>query len=38
MKEVGASLTLIVKKGNSHDPFYGDPAMWSFLDKHLKAR
>jgi acetyl esterase/lipase len=36
MKDAGASFTLIRKKGSSHYPEYGDPAVWKFLDERLK--
>jgi dipeptidyl aminopeptidase/acylaminoacyl peptidase len=36
MKEVGGDFTLILKKSGSHEPYWGEPAVWKFLDDHLK--
>jgi acetyl esterase/lipase len=34
---VGASFVLLVKKGVGHQDFYGDPEVWSFLDRNLAS-
>lgn len=37
MKEVGASHTLIIKKGAGHGSFHNDKAVWDFFDRNLKG-
>jgi acetyl esterase/lipase len=37
MKEVGASHTLIVKKGARHENFYDENAVWDFFDRNLRV-
>ena len=32
---VGTPFSLVVKKGVRHESFYGDPLLWTFLDKYL---
>lgn len=36
MKDVGGEFTLIVTKSGSHEPSWGAPEVWKFLDGHLK--
>ena len=36
MDAAGADCTVIIEKGKGHQDFYTEPALWQFLDKHLK--
>jgi acetyl esterase/lipase len=38
MKEVGASLALIIRKNRAHDDFTTDPEVLDFFDKYLKGQ
>ena len=37
MKKIGASHTLIIKKGAGHGSFHNDKAVWDFFDRNLKG-
>ena len=38
MAGAGAACTLIVETGQGHHDFYTEPALWAFLEQHLKGR